>query len=65
LLIIRINFLFKYGSTSKVTVTHFLFNEIWPEDRAPINRNSFLDLVLQVQKAVSKNERSKLAVHAQ
>ena len=48
-----------------MTVTHFLFNEIWTEDRAPINRNSFLDLVLQVQKAVSKNERSKLAVHAQ
>ena len=56
---------FKYGSITKVNVTHFMYNEIWPEDRAPLSRTAFLDLVGQVQKTAAKNERSNIAVHAQ
>lgn len=48
-----------------MTVTHFMLNEQWPEDRAPPNRSAFLDLVGQVQKTAAKYEHSRIAVHAQ
>lgn len=59
-------FIFKYSGTSKMTVTHFMLNEPWPEDRAPPNRTAFLDLVENVQKTFANNDySSRIAVHAQ
>lgn len=54
----------KYSSQSKMNVTHFMYNESWPEDRAPQNRSAFIDLVSLVQKTAAKQQRSCTVVHA-
>jgi hypothetical protein len=41
-----------------------MFNEQWMEGRAPKSRREFIDLVCKVQKAISNNENSRIAVHA-
>ena len=54
----------KYSSTSKMIVTHFVYNEKWPEDTAPQQRANFISLVNQVQKAASEYNRTCVVVHA-
>lgn len=48
-----------------MNITHFIYNEIWPEDKIPQNRSAFLELVGQVQKTATKYEHSRICVHAQ
>jgi protein tyrosine phosphatase len=53
-----------HSSSTKTVITHFVYNESWPENELPKDRSHFLDLVSKVQKLGEKNERSTVIVHS-
>lgn len=55
----------KYDGSKTIRVTQFVYNEVWPEGRAPVNRESFLELIKQVQCQMNTLVHSRLVVHAQ
>ena len=55
----------KYDGSRTIRVTQFVYNEQWPEGRAPQSKDSLIELIKQVHCQMNTLVRSRIAVHAQ
>lgn len=58
-------FLIKYDGKRQINVTQFMYNEFWPEDRPPLNRSNFTNLINQVSAKSAEYPHSRITIHGQ